>query len=139
MRVVADNYPRIFEKPLKPFVCLKWRPNLRAKKISEHFLLLQQIYGHAFTQFYVPAGWTLLEVLDYKIQLCAGPEREGSLALKMIDDKQRDLFTLAFNISTTPNREISIGALQGPGDHIENVVRSLSNSLVGYMVYVQKH
>lgn len=134
MRVVAENNPRIFEKPLKPFVCLKWRPNLRAKKISEHFQLLQQMYGQAFAQFYAPAGWPLIEILDYRILLCSGPEREGSLALKMVDESNRELFTLAFNLSTSPTREISIGALQGPGDHIENrgeIIKQLTRGLHG--------
>ncbi|MCL9782235.1 VirK/YbjX family protein [Vibrio sp. S4M6] len=135
MRIVAEHHPRIFEKPLKPFVCLKWRPDLRAKKISEHFQLLQQLYGQAFTQFYSPKGWTLLEVLDeYKILLCSGPEREGSLALKLVDQQERELFTLAFNISTTPTREMSIGALQGPGDHIEDrgeIIKHLTRGLHG--------
>jgi uncharacterized protein VirK/YbjX len=56
------------------------------------------------------------------------------LALKLTDEKNRDLFTLAFNLSTTPRREIHIGALQGPGDHISDrgeIIKSLTRGIHG--------
>ncbi|MGF1742015.1 VirK/YbjX family protein [Vibrio profundum] len=134
MTLVAKNNPRIFEKPLKPFVCLKWRPKQRAQRILEHFQVLQQQYGQAFLNFYSDDGWDLLDVLDYKVVLCAGPDREGSLALKLIDTDHLELFTISFNISSTPRREIHIGALQGPGQHIEErgeIIKGLTRGVHG--------
>ncbi|USD31291.1 hypothetical protein CTT30_08410 [Vibrio coralliilyticus] len=133
-RPITETNPRMFEKPLKPFVCLQWRPKQRAIKIYEHFQTLHQMYGRAFLDFYSEAGWLLLGVQDCSLILCAGPEREGSLALKLVDENKQDLFTLAFNISSSPKREIHIGALQGPGDHITGrgeIIKSLTRGMHG--------
>ncbi|WP_341665680.1 VirK/YbjX family protein [Vibrio sp.] len=132
--LIKDNHPRIFEKPLKPYVCLNWRPRQRAMKIHEHFQALYQMYGPNITHFYTDGGWPLIDILDCSLFLCSGPEREGSLALKLLDPTNRDLFTLAFNISTTPKREIYIGALQGPSEQITDrgeVIKSLTRGMHG--------
>ncbi|RSD31596.1 VirK/YbjX family protein [Vibrio pectenicida] len=133
-RPIREQNPRILEKPLKPYVCLNWRPHQRAIKIHEHFHALYQMYGSDTARFYTNDGWRLLSVLDCSIILCPGPEREGSLALKLVDQNQRDLFTLAFNISTTPKHEIHIGALQGPSDCITDrgdIIKSLTKGMHG--------
>ncbi|MYM58682.1 DUF535 domain-containing protein [Vibrio sp. OCN044] len=133
-RPIKEHHPRIFEKPLKPYVCLNWRPRQRAVKIHEHFQALYQMYGSNITYFYTGDGWRLIDILDCSLFLCSGPEREGSLALKLVDPIGRDLFTLAFNISTTPKREIYIGALQGPSEQITDrgeVIKSLTRGMHG--------
>ena len=133
-RPIKETNPRMFEKPLKPFVCLKWRPQQRAAKIYEHFQTLHQMYGRAFLDFYSEEGWCLMDIQDCRLMLCAVPEREGSLALKLVDENKQDLFTLAFNISSSPKREIHIGALQGPGDHITNrgdIIKNLTRGMHG--------
>ncbi|MDN3609907.1 VirK/YbjX family protein [Vibrio ostreicida] len=134
LQAIQTINPRMLEKPLKPFVCLTWRPHQRALKIHEHFQTLRQLYGRAFLDFYSREGWFLAQVSNGNLLLCAGPEREGSLALKLVDEKNRELFTLAFNLSATPKREIYIGALQGPGDHIKDrgdVIKSLTRGTHG--------
>ncbi|MDC5810070.1 VirK/YbjX family protein [Vibrio europaeus] len=134
LKTITDVNPRLLEKPLKPYVCLNWRPEQRAKKIYEHFKSLHEMYGRGFIDFYSNEGWLLAEIMDCKLLLCAGPEREGSLALKLTDENNRDLFTLAFNLSTTPHRDIHIGALQGPGDHIAErgeIIKSLTRGIHG--------
>ncbi|MCM5507090.1 VirK/YbjX family protein [Vibrio sp. SCSIO 43169] len=133
-RPIKETNPRMFEKPLKPFVCLKWRPQQRAAKIYEHFQTLHQMYGRAFLDFYSEEGWCLMDIQDCRLKLCAGPEREGSLALKLVDENKQDLFTLAFNISSSPKREIHIGALQGPGEHIIDrgeIIKHLTRGMHG--------
>ncbi|OAJ96276.1 VirK/YbjX family protein [Vibrio bivalvicida] len=134
LKKITEVNPRLLEKPLKPYVCLKWRPEQRAKKIYEHFNSLYEMYGRGFLDFYSNDGWLLADILDCRLLLCAGPEREGSLALKLIDEQNRDLFTLAFNLSSTPNREIHIGALQGPGDYITErgeIIKALTRGMHG--------
>lgn len=131
---IRKNNPRIFEKPLKPYVCLNWRPRQRAVKIHEHFQSLYQMYGANIHLFYENGGWQLIEIQDCAMVLCPGPEREGSLALKLVDSSNRDLFTLAFNISTTPIRGIEIGALQGPSEYVVDrgeVIKSLTRNMHG--------
>lgn len=134
LKAITEVNPRLLEKPLKPYVCLNWRPEHRAKKIYEHFNSLYEMYGRGFLDFYSEKGWLLAEILDCKLLLCSGPEREGSLALKLVDEQNRDLFTLAFNLSSTPKREIHIGALQGPGEYIAErgeIIKSLTRGMHG--------
>lgn len=131
---VIKQHPRIIEKPLKPYVCLGWRPEKRAQKVYEHFEMLHGIYGKNTPNLYSPSGYTIASIEGFRVVLCSGPEREGSLAVKLVDEFSQDLFTIAFNISTDPERTIHIGALQGPGEHIQDrgeIIKSLTKTMHG--------
>lgn len=124
---VRQHYPRTLEKPLKPYVCVKWPPQERAQRLIEHFAFLEKRHAQLLPLIYRHQGWSLFQHELFSIQLCHGPEREGSLALVLLSQDHQPLFTLAFNISGRNKPVIHIGALQGPGPNVENRQRSSVN------------
>ncbi|EPN4478016.1 VirK/YbjX family protein [Vibrio cholerae] len=131
---VRQHYPRTLEKPLKPYVCVKWSPQERAQRLIEHFAFLEKRHAQLLPLIYRHQGWSLFQHELFSIQLCHGPEREGSLALVLLSQDHQPLFTLAFNISGRNKPVIHIGALQGPGPNVENrqeIIRQLTHQLHG--------
>ncbi len=131
---VRMHYPRTLEKPLKPYVCVKWSAQERAQRMIEHFAFLERRHAQLLPLIYRHQGWQLYQHELFSIQLCHGPEREGSLALVLLSHDQQPLFTLAFNISGKAKPVIHIGALQGPGPNVEHrqeIIRQLTHQLHG--------
>ncbi|ENM5854736.1 DUF535 family protein [Vibrio mimicus] len=131
---VRQHYPRTLEKPLKPYVCVKWSAQERAQRLIEHFSFLEKRHAQLLPIIYRPQGWYLCKHELFSIQLCHGPEREGSLALVLMSHDHQPLFTLAFNISGEAEPVIHIGALQGPGPNVEHrqeMIRHLTHQLHG--------
>ncbi|ENM5825540.1 DUF535 family protein [Vibrio metoecus] len=131
---VRLHYPRTLEKPLKPYVCVKWSARERAQRMIEHFAFLEKRHAQLLPLIYRHQGWQLYQHDLFSIQLCHGPEREGSLALVLLSHDQQPLFTLAFNISGKAKPVIHIGALQGPGPNVEHrqeIIRQLTHQLHG--------
>ncbi len=71
-------------KPLKPYVCVKWSPQARAQRLIEHFAFLEKNHAQLIPLIYRHQGWSLFQHELFSIQLCHGPEREGSLALVLL-------------------------------------------------------
>ncbi len=49
---VRQHYPRTLEKPLKPYVCVKWPPQERAQRLIEHFAFLEKRHAQLLPLIY---------------------------------------------------------------------------------------
>ncbi|MCW8328891.1 VirK/YbjX family protein [Photobacterium sp. SDRW27] len=136
--IIKQN-PNIIEKPLKPYLCVNWKKEEKLEHICNHFLFLKDTFGHHTSTIFSPFGLTIFEFQDsqkktYKVQLFRGESREGSLGLKLIDDQNRNIYSLTCHISAGKKKELYIGALQGPSESIsdrQQVIKTLTRSIHG--------
>ncbi|GAM58915.1 virK protein [Vibrio ishigakensis] len=60
--------------------------------------------------------------------------REGSLGIRLINSLGQTIYSITFNLTTTPEKTIHIGALKGPSDKVEDrnqVIKTLTRSFHG--------
>ncbi|WEM45123.1 VirK/YbjX family protein (plasmid) [Photobacterium sp. DA100] len=136
---VLQKNPKIFEKPLKPYLCVNWTRKEKIARIREHYLFIKDTFGSHAQSVLSPKGVTILEFTDnqevrYKVQLCQGMSREGSLGLYLVDENNRNIYSLTCHIATGNKKTLYIGALQGPKEDIADrnqVIKTLTRSLHG--------
>ncbi|AJR06458.1 hypothetical protein H744_1c1436 [Photobacterium gaetbulicola Gung47] len=136
---VLQKNPKIFEKPLKPYLCVNWTRKEKIARIREHYLFIKDTFGSHAQSVLSPKGVTILEFTDnqevrYKVQLCQGMSREGALGLYLVDENNRNIYSLTCHIATGNKKTLYIGALQGPKEDIADrnqVIKTLTRSLHG--------
>ena len=139
LRPVLQKNPRIFEKPLKPYLCVNWSRKERIARLREHYLFIKDTFGNQAQTVLSVKGATILEFSDnqdvgYKVQLCQGMSREGSLGLYLVDENNRNIYSLTCHIGTSDKKILYVGALQGPKEEITDrnqVIKTLTRSLHG--------
>jgi len=139
LKPVLKNNPCILEKPLNPYLCVNWSSKERVKHLVEHFQFIDDTFGVHAHAVISSKGVTILsfESLSeqtFRIQLYQGASREGSLGIRLVNDKGQSVYSLACNISGTHTKTMHIGMLQGPRDSIENrhaLIKELTKSLHG--------
>ncbi|GEM81339.1 VirK/YbjX family protein [Vibrio superstes] len=135
----VESKPRILEKALKPYLYVDIKPMQRMRHIEEHFSLLSDTFGNSIEGAFKEDGLTLLSLEDskgssYSIILFDGEMREGSLGLRIINDLGQTIYSITFNLSTSPVKTMHIGALKGPSEQIEDrnqVIKTLTRSFHG--------
>ena len=136
---VLHQNPKIMEKPLKPYLCVNWARKEKIARIREHYLFIKDMFGHNAHTILSPAGATILEFsdnqdMDYKVKLCQGMSREGSLGLYLVDSNNQNIYSLTCHIATCDKKTLYVGALQGPKEDIADrnqVIKTLTRSLHG--------
>lgn len=139
LKPVLQMNPKIFEKPLKPYLCVNWSRKEKIARLREHYLFIKNTFGTHTQSVLSLNGVTILEFTDnqdvaYKVQLCQGMSREGSLGLYLVDENNRNIYSLTCHIATGERKTLYIGALQGPREDIEDrnqVIKTLTRSLHG--------
>ncbi|WP_261835787.1 VirK/YbjX family protein [Vibrio ishigakensis] len=137
-RHAVEQKPRLLEKALKPYLYVDIPPAERMRHIEQHFTFLNQTFGHNLESAF-ENGLTLFELTDsqendYKIILFDGEMREGSLGIRLINSLGQTIYSITFNLTTTPEKTIHIGALKGPSDKVEDrnqVIKTLTRSFHG--------
>ena len=136
---VLTNNPHILEKPLKPYLCVNWSSKERVKHLSEHYQFIDNTFGINANNVISANGITILEFdslteQHYRIQLFRGASREGGLGIRLLNDQDQSVYSLACNISGSTTKTMHIGMLQGPAESIENrhaLIKELTKSLHG--------
>lgn len=136
---ILSNNPEILEKPLKPYLCVKWSNADRIKYLTEHYQFIEQTFGCHSSSVISDDGITILEFTTstdekYRIQLYRGVSREGGMGLRLINEKNERIYSLAFNISGGDVKTMHIGMLQGPAEELENrhaLIKQLTKTLHG--------
>ncbi|WP_261817975.1 VirK/YbjX family protein [Vibrio gallicus] len=131
--------PRLLEKALKPYLYVDIPASVRMQHIEENFGFLNQTFGKNIEQAFVSGGQVLLNLTDskeqeYKVVLFDGEMREGSLGLRLVNHLDQAIYSITFNLTTTPEKTIHIGALKGPSDEVEDrnqVIKTLTRSFHG--------
>ncbi|WP_052075152.1 VirK/YbjX family protein [Vibrio fluvialis] len=137
-RILDDN-SQVFEKPLKPYLCVDWSSKERLHYIEQHFQFMKGWFGDNAPYVFNETGYKLFEFQDstgacYSLQLDRGENREGSMGLTLRDELGRNIYAISFNISTFPKRVMHIGALQGPSKNVQGrteIIKTLTRSLFG--------
>ncbi|PSW09197.1 DUF535 domain-containing protein [Photobacterium rosenbergii] len=136
---VLKKNPKIFEKPLKPYLCVNWTRKEKIARIREHYLFIKDTFGSQTQRVLSTSGVTILEFTDnqevgYKVQLCQGMSREGALGLYLVDENNRNIYSLTCHIATGDKKTLYVGALQGPKEEVADrnqVIKTLTRSLHG--------
>lgn len=118
LKLILKNDPRIIEKPLKPYLCVKWSATERIKYVAEHYNFIDETFGENASDVISAKGVTVLEIKSlsqetYLIQLYRGSSREGGIGIRLINEKGQRVYALSCNISGTQNKTMHIGMLQG--------------------------
>lgn len=136
---VLQRNPKILEKPLKPYLCVNWTRKEKIARIREHYLFIKDTFGSQSQRVLSAHGATILEFADnqevgYKVQLCQGMSREGALGLYLVDENNRNIYSLTCHIATGDKKTLYVGALQGPKEEVNDrneVIKTLTRSLHG--------
>ncbi|WP_275937907.1 VirK/YbjX family protein [Photobacterium lutimaris] len=139
LKPVLQQNPKIFEKPLKPYLCVNWSRKEKIARLREHYLFLKNTFGSHTQSVLSQHGVTIFQFTDnqgdaYKVQLCQGMSREGALGLYLVDSNNRNIYSLTCHIATGEKKTLYIGALQGPKENIEDrnqIIKTLTRSLHG--------
>ncbi|MGR5149455.1 VirK/YbjX family protein [Photobacterium alginatilyticum] len=137
---IIQHDPKIFEKPLKPFVSTKFRAKDRAHLLRTHFEILEQRFGCNTPRLYLDAI-ELLHFEDrdgnpYCIEFYPGESREGSLGLRLVESQtDYTLYSVTVNFSQqNTKRTMHIGCLQGASHLVEDSqgkIKALTRTLHG--------
>ena len=137
---LLEKNPKIFEKPLKPFICVGIKPKTRASLLHSHFELLERTFG-ANTVYLHLSNVELLTFTDrngdeFRIETFSGESREGSLGIRLVEaNTGLTIYSVTFNISDNNGRRtMHIGCLQGTNKRIANSqekIKELTRSLHG--------
>jgi uncharacterized protein VirK/YbjX len=139
LKPILTNNPQILEKPLKPYLCVNWSSTERIKHITEHYQFIDDAFGANANDVISNTGITILEFdslteQKYRIQLYNGASREGGIGIRLVNDKNQRVYSLACNISGTDVKTMHIGMLQGPAESMEDrhaLIKELTKSLHG--------
>jgi len=139
LKAILTNNPDIMIKPLKPYLCANWSSSERIERLTQHYLFLDETFGEYASLAASDDGVSLLafESLSgqpYRIQLYRGSSREGSIGIRLVNDKNQTIYAISCNISGTHAKTMHIGMLQGASDSIENrhtLIKELTKSLHG--------
>jgi len=139
LKPILQNNPGILEKPLKPYLCVNWSSKERVKHLTEHYQFIDNTFGVYAERVISSNGVTILDFESlsgstFRIQLFQGASREGGLGIRLVNDKNQSVYSLACNISGTDTKTMHIGMLQGPRDSIEDrhaLIKELTKSLHG--------
>ena len=135
---LLEQNPKIFEKPLKPFICIGIKPKTRASLLHSHFELLERTFGPNTVHLHL-SNFELLTFADrngdeFRIETFSGESREGSLGIRLVEaNTGLTIYSVTFNISDNNGRRtMHIGCLQGTNkrstssqDKIKELTRSL--------------
>lgn len=139
LKPILANNPEILEKPLKPYLCVNWSSADRIQHLTEHYQFIEQTFG-AYSNAVISAkGITILAFNSlteqkYRLQLYRGASREGGMGIRLVNDKNQNIYSLACNISGSESKTMHIGMLQGPAETLENrheLIKELTKSLHG--------
>ncbi|WP_159084614.1 VirK/YbjX family protein [Dongshaea marina] len=138
---LLESQPRLLEKPLKPYLSVKWKRSERAGHIRQHYTLMQNIFAERLYEIFCEGGFELMQFNAgdggmYRIQLCydGGLSREGDLTIRLTDAQNQRIYSLACSFSHLDKSTLFIGALQGPSESIrdrQELTRQLTKSLYG--------
>jgi uncharacterized protein len=139
LKPILANNPEILEKPLKPYLCVNWTSAERVKHLTEHYQFIAQTFGRHSNSVLSCVGITILEFdsltdAKYRVQLYRGASREGSMGIRLVNNKNQSIYSLACNISGNDVKTMHIGMLQGPAESLENrhlLIKELTKSLHG--------
>ncbi|WP_231892577.1 MULTISPECIES: VirK/YbjX family protein [unclassified Vibrio] len=135
----VEQKPRLLEKALKPYLFVDLPVAKRMELIEQHFNLLNDTFSSDINQVFGPGALPLLDMPDSKgnqfsLILFDGEMREGSLGLRLVNDLNQTIYSITFNLSTTPEPTMHVGALKGPSEQIEDrnqVIKTLTRSFHG--------
>ncbi|MEZ9331072.1 VirK/YbjX family protein [Vibrio breoganii] len=138
-RSAVEQKPRLLEKALKPYLFVDIPVSERMRLIEQHFNLLNSTFDNSIKQAFGEDGLPLSELTDSKgnqftLIIFDGEMREGSLGLRLINDLGQTIYSITFNLSTSPTKTMHIGALKGPSEQVEDrnqVIKTLTRSFHG--------
>lgn len=136
---VLAHFPSLLEKPFYPYVSVDWNLAKRWQALENHFLSVKEIFGTQSFKIYRPEGYQLFEFVSstdevFSVELFPGYQNEGSMGIRLCDAVGAELYSLTFHLDSSHIRSITIGALQGPNDRIQErqkKIAMLTKSLFG--------
>lgn len=136
---ILKQNPDIYERPLKPYVCVNWSRNERLQYLKDHFHFVQRLFGNKAAEVISHKGIPLFSFEDteenrYTIKLYEGASREGSMGIKLVDAQERTLYELSCHVTGQQQNTLYIGMLQGPNENFPDrqaIIRRLTKSAFG--------
>lgn len=139
LKSLAEKYPELLDKPLRPYRFSKSNSHERALMVEEHYHLLTSLFPEVIEPLYLQGGITIgqFPVSPYSVVLRYDGtfRREGELTISIINEHSLRLYSCAFSFSGSKEQlELVIGSVQGPEPSVENatdVVRAMTKELHG--------
>lgn len=137
---IIEHDPKLFEKPLKPFISTAFRARDRARLLRSHFEILEQQFGSNTCRFYL-APLELIRFHDrngnaYHAEFYPGESREGSLGIRLVESSTGyTMYSVTITFSQlNAKRTMYIGCLQGASAKVEDSqakIKELTRTLHG--------
>ncbi|MDG3086364.1 VirK/YbjX family protein [Vibrio hannami] len=137
---IIEQQPKLFEKPLKPFISVRFSSAQRVQLLKTHFELLERQFGTNVERIY-QRNAEVLTFLDrddnnYRIEFFSGEAREGSLGLRLVESATgHSIYSITFNLSEqNGKRTMHIGCLQGTSkqvDQSQEKIKEITRTLHG--------
>ncbi len=137
---IIEANPKLYEKPLKPFIQINLNPTQRAQLIASHFEILEQAFGENVSKLYL-SPYSLLEMADrngelYSIEVFPGKVREGVIGLQLTERSTGyTIYSITLSIFEQGDiRTMHIGCLQGSTANVENApdkIKELTRTMHG--------
>ena len=125
LKPVLELCPAILEKPFSPYVCADWGITERFEQIEHHFTYLKNTFGNNTHLFFHKNSYPLfsfnsIENEHYTFEVFPGYQCEGSIGLRIVDSDRNEIYTTSIHLSGSDEPSITIGAIQGPNDTIDD-------------------
>lgn len=143
LRPVIISYPKLYDKPFKPYLFCGLSVKQRFDYIISNYLYLKERFSDGFIQqLYVDSSINLCQFAfddnkSFSVQLCyiAALGREGEVCISLLDEEQRRIYSLAFLFcKTNDHLQVIIGGIQGVNStdiDKQKVIMKLTKNLHG--------
>ena len=134
LRALPAHYPELLDKPMRPYRFACSTVNQRVRMVEDHYRLLLARYPDLIDPLYLGEGIVLGHYPDGGWRIVLRHDgtfrREAELALSIVDQQGKRLYSCAFSLAGTPGKlSLVIGSVQGPEPCIEQAqdkVRALT-------------
>ncbi len=134
LKALPAHYPELLDKPMRPYRFAGSTATQRAEMLENHYRLLLARYPELIDPLYLDEG---IELGQYPQSGCrivlrhdGTFRREAELALSIVDQQGKRLYSCAFSLAGTPGKlSLVIGSVQGPEPCVEQAqdkVRALT-------------
>lgn len=139
LQKIPEIYPRIFNKPLRPYIFASANSKKRVQMIEEHYNIISTLFSEHITSLYMTKGIMLGSYPNTSCSITLGYNntfrREGEMVFSIMNDQGLRLYSCAFSFLGTIQQPILvIGSIQGPEPAVENpqeIVRNMTKDAYG--------
>lgn len=139
LQKIPEIYPRIFNKPLRPYIFASANAKKRVQMIEEHYNIISTFFSEHITSLYMTKGIVLGHYPNTSYYITLGYNntfrREGEMVFSIINDQGLRLYSCAFSLlGTIQQPALVIGSIQGPEPTIDNpqeIVRNMTKDAYG--------